>query len=122
PGLIRELAAARTDPVLFEWSYDYVGDLAETVALIWPARPVATDPPTLSEVVEALETAPKAALPGLVAEWLDCADSSTRLALLKLITGGLRVGASGRLAKIALAEIGDVDADGGGGGWSGRGP
>jgi hypothetical protein len=28
PGLIRELAAARTDPVLFAWSYDYVGDLA----------------------------------------------------------------------------------------------
>ncbi len=39
PGLIRELAAARTDPVLFAWSYDYVGDLAETVALMWPAAP-----------------------------------------------------------------------------------
>ena len=38
PGLIRELAATRTDPVLFAWSYDYVGDLAETVALMWPAR------------------------------------------------------------------------------------
>jgi DNA ligase 1 len=111
PGLIRELAAARTDPVLFGWSYDYVGDLAETVALIWPAKPLATDPPTLSEVVETLETAPKAALPGLVAEWLDCADASTRLALLKLITGGLRVGVSSRLAKIALAEIGGVEAD-----------
>ena len=111
PGLIRELAAARTDPVLFDWSYDYVGDLAETVALMWPAKPVAADPPTLSEVVETLETAPKAALPGLVAEWLDCADASTRLALLKLITGGLRVGASSRLAKIALAEIGGVEAD-----------
>jgi DNA ligase-1 len=36
PGLIRELAAARTDPELFAWSYDYVGDLAETVALMWP--------------------------------------------------------------------------------------
>jgi DNA ligase-1 len=111
PGMIRELAASRTDPVLFDWSYDYVGDLAETVALIWPARPVASDPTTLSEVVETLETAPKAALPGLVAAWLDCADASTRLALLKLITGGLRVGASSRLAKIALAEIGDVSAD-----------
>jgi DNA ligase 1 len=111
PGLIRDLAATRTDPVLFGWSYDYVGDLAETVALIWPASPAATDPPTLSEVVETLETAPKAALPGLVAEWLDCADASTRLALLKLITGGLRVGASSRLAKIALAEIGGVTAD-----------
>lgn len=111
PGLIRELAASRTDPVLFDWSYDYVGDLAETVALVWPANPIATAPPNLAEVVETLEAAPKAALPGLVAEWLDCADASTRLALLKLITGGLRVGVSSRLAKIALAEIGGVDAD-----------
>ena len=30
-GLIRELVATRTDPVLFGWSYDFVGDLAETV-------------------------------------------------------------------------------------------
>ncbi len=75
PGLIRELAAARTDPVLFDWSYDYVGDLAETVALIWPAKQADSSPPSLAEVVETLETAPKSALPGLVAEWLDCADA-----------------------------------------------
>ena len=36
PGLIRELVAGRTDPVLFGWSYDFVGDLAETAALMWP--------------------------------------------------------------------------------------
>ncbi len=111
PGLIRELAAARTDPVLFAWSYDYVGDLAETVALMWPAASTNAAPPRLADVVEALETAPKAALPGLVAGWLDACDPSTRFALLKLITGGLRVGVSARLAKIALAEIGGVDAD-----------
>ena len=111
PGLIRELAAARTDPVLFDWSYDYVGDLAETVALMWPANPAQAEPPGLAEVVETLETAPKAALPGIVAAWLDGTDASIRLALLKLITGGLRVGVSGRLAKIALAEIGGVGAD-----------
>ena len=39
PGLIRALIAERTDPVLFALSYDYVGDLSETVALMWPARP-----------------------------------------------------------------------------------
>ena len=111
PALIRELAASRSDPVLFDWSYDYVGDLAETVALIWPASATQAAPPSLAELVETLETASKAALPGLVAGWLDCADASTRLALLKLITGGLRVGASSRLAKIALAEIGGVAAD-----------
>jgi DNA ligase 1 len=111
PNLIRELAASRTDPVLFEWSYDYVGDLAETVALIWPALETQVEPPRLAEVVDTLQSAAKPALPGIVAGWLDSADASTRLALLKLITGGLRVGASARLAKIALAEIGGVSAD-----------
>jgi DNA ligase-1 len=36
PGLIRALIAERTDPTLFALSYDYVGDLSETVALMWP--------------------------------------------------------------------------------------
>jgi DNA ligase-1 len=111
PGLIRELAAARTDPVLFEWSYDYVGDLAETVALMWPSAPTNAAPPRLAEVVEALEGAPKSALPEMVAGWLDASDASVRLALLKLITGALRVGASARLAKTALAELGEVHPD-----------
>ena len=38
PGIIRALIAERTDPVLFGLSYDYVGDLSETVALMWPTR------------------------------------------------------------------------------------
>ncbi len=107
PGLIRDLAAARTDPELFAWSYDYVGDLAETVALMWPSSPTNAPPPGLAEVVATLNTAPKADLPDIVARWLDACDASARLALLKLITGGLRVGASARLAKIALSEIAD---------------
>ena len=38
-GIIRALIAERTDPMLFELSYDYVGDLSETVALMWPVIP-----------------------------------------------------------------------------------
>ena len=30
------LIEARVDPVLFRLSYDFVGDLAETAALLWP--------------------------------------------------------------------------------------
>ncbi len=107
PGLIRALAAARTDPVLFALSYDYVGDLAETVALMWPAAP--TEPAARRGWPRwswRWRPRPKAALPDLVAGWLDACDASVRLALLKLITGGLRVGVSARLAKVALAEIG----------------
>ena len=105
PALIRDLAAARTDPALFGWSYDFVGDLAETVALMWPSNASNRAPPGLPEVVETLNTAAKAELPGIVAGWLDASDASVRFALLKLITGGLRVGVSARLAKVALAEM-----------------
>jgi DNA ligase-1 len=113
PGLIRDLAASRTDPELFAWSYDFVGDLAETVALIWPPATSKGTSPRLSQVVESLATTPKAELPQLVAGWLDASDASVRFALLKLITGGLRVGASARLAKLALAELagGRIAAD-----------
>jgi DNA ligase-1 len=105
PGLIRALAEERTDPVLFAWSYDYVGDLADTVALMWPARPTNRPPPGMTDVIQTLITTPKADLPPIVAAWLDASDASGRYALLKLITGSLRVGASARLAKVALAEL-----------------
>jgi DNA ligase 1 len=105
PALIRGLAEARTDPVLFEWSYDYVGDLADTVALMWPAAPTNAPPPTMTEVIQTLIASPKSDLPGIVAGWLDASNASGRYALLKLITGGLRVGASARLAKVALSEL-----------------
>ena len=107
PAVIRELVARRTDPVLLALSQDYVGDMAETVALIWPEReggPSNAPPPTLSEVVEALELASRAEVPALVEGWLDSLDAGGRLALIKLVTGALRVGVSARLAKTALAE------------------
>ncbi|MFZ1426463.1 MAG: cisplatin damage response ATP-dependent DNA ligase, partial [Geminicoccaceae bacterium] len=104
PGMIRDLMAARTDPVLFGWSYDFVGDLAETAALMWPEPAGEPAWPMLSRVVATLETAPKRELPGIVAGWLDALDATGRWALLKLVTGGLRVGVSARIAKLALAE------------------
>ena len=109
PALVRALVEERVDPALFRWSYDFVGDLAETVALIWPAQPGANRPPSLDEVVTGLRQAGKSEVPGLLAGWLDALDATGRWALLKLITGGLRVGVSARLAKTALAEFGQVD-------------
>ena len=115
PGMIRTLIAERADPVLFELSYDYVGDLSETVALMWPAKPNAVasagTAPKLSEVIEALSTLGKAQLPAQLARWLDTLSETGRWALLKLVTGGLRIGVSARLAKTAAASIGGKDAD-----------
>jgi DNA ligase-1 len=105
PGLIRALAEERTDATLFAWSYDYVGDLAETVALMWPNRQSNAPTPSITEVVELLASTPKSELPYVVTGWLDSSSASVRYALLKLITGSLRVGASARIAKIALAEL-----------------
>ena len=34
--ILGELLGPRVDPVLFDLSRDYVGDTAETIALIWP--------------------------------------------------------------------------------------
>jgi DNA ligase-1 len=191
PGLIRDLIAARTDPTLFAISYDYVGDLSETVALMWPKAqqerslrgyppphpsptggegaevssppvsritseieatastfsdpfrttalsvpsPLVGDgqgggyraigvadehprisklhnnppPPTLTEVVTTLRTLGKTEMPGQLARWLDELDETGRWALLKLVTGALRIGISARLAKTAAAALGEKD-------------
>ncbi len=164
-GLIRALVAERTDPVLFALSYDYVGDLSETVALMWPSPvsertadgnpspswggagvggkrpgerspggtpptslsssqgggeepvPAAVErghnraPLTLPDVVSGLRNAGKTELPRLIASWLDALDETGRWALLKLITGALRIGVSARLAKTAAASLGGIAPD-----------
>ena len=113
PALIRNLIAARTDEVLFGLSYDYVGDLSETVALMWPKAALAAHnhppPPTLTEVVTTLRTLGKTELPKQLERWLDELDETGRWALLKLVTGSLRIGISARLAKTAAAALGDKD-------------
>jgi DNA ligase-1 len=114
PGLIRDLIADRTDPVLFALSYDYVGDLSETVALMWPkaATPLHNNPPppTLAEVVTTLRMLGKTELPKQLSRWLDELDETGRWALLKLVTGAMRIGISARLAKTAAAALGEKDA------------
>ena len=108
---IRALVLERVDAELFGWSYDFVGDLAETAALIWPARPGANRVPDLTEIVEGLSTVGRAQVGRLLEGWLDALDATGRWALLKLMTGGMRVGVSARLAKTAVAALGPVDPD-----------
>jgi DNA ligase-1 len=106
PAMLRALVTARVDEVLFAYSYDYVGDLAETISLIWPATHGANRPPDLREVVERLQAASRSEGPRLVEQWLDALDTTGRWALIKLVAGGMRIGVSARLAKQAIADIG----------------
>jgi DNA ligase-1 len=112
---IRAIAEERVDPVLLYMSRDYVGDMAETVSLLWPAPggEPEMDGGTLSisDAVERLSSAGRATAPQVLAEMLDHLDSSGRFALLKLATGNLRIGVSARLAKQAFADAFGLDVD-----------
>jgi ATP-dependent DNA ligase len=107
--IVAELVEPFVDPVLHRLSRDYVGDSAETVALLWPDCRGGSKPPGVSEIAEALMASTAKDAPALIRGWLDGLDSKGRFALLKLMTGALRVGVSARLAKTALAAYGNVD-------------
>lgn len=112
PAQIRTMIDARVDPVLFRMSRDYVGDTAETVALLWPERPVSGDVDlSLGAIVARLQTLTRADAPDVLADYLDRLDSDARFALLKIASGALRIGVSARLAKTALAQAFDLDVD-----------
>jgi DNA ligase-1 len=102
--VLQDILTPHIDPVLFGLSRDYVGDTAETVALLWRSPPDKGKAPRLSEVVETLKRTSNRELPRVVAGLLDQLDANGRWALFKFLGGALRVGVSARLAKVALAE------------------
>ncbi|RIX32589.1 cisplatin damage response ATP-dependent DNA ligase [Sphingomonas edaphi] len=116
PAAIRALAEERIDPVLLRMSRDYVGDMAETVSLLWPTpegEPPEVDDGTIpiGDAVGRLREASRSDAPAVLARMLDHLDASGRFALLKLATGALRVGISARLAKQALADAFGLDVE-----------
>ncbi|WP_294444482.1 cisplatin damage response ATP-dependent DNA ligase, partial [uncultured Sphingomonas sp.] len=113
PAVIRGLIEERVDPVLYRMSRDFVGDSAETVALLWPApeTPPEEGPLTVSQVVDQLTSLSRSEAPAALARMLDALDADERFALLKMATGSLRVGVSARLAKQALADAFGVDVE-----------
>ncbi|MDY7099415.1 MAG: cisplatin damage response ATP-dependent DNA ligase [Pseudomonadota bacterium] len=120
---IRNLMKDRVDPVLWSLSRDFVGDTAETASLLWPepeggskpvkagSNPAESDLTTLDLVVKRLSGLNRATAPKELPVLLDQLDSSGRYALIKLATGGMRIGVSARLAKTAFAQAFDVSVD-----------
>ena len=113
--VLRALArdAAGLPEWLFDESYDAVGDLAETIALLLP-------PPTQSHdlglavwieqrLLPLRKTAPEALGDTLRAQWEQLAVDE-RLVYFKLMTGGFRVGVSRLQVTQALAAVGGIDA------------
>jgi ATP-dependent DNA ligase len=96
---VRGVAEARLDPTLFALSADHVGDLGETIALLWPARAGANRDPSLSKIAEGLSSLGKSELPKRIESWLDALDANGRWLLIKLVTGGFR-------SPVAPADVG----------------
>lgn len=111
---IREWAAAEAGVPdwLFQESYDAVGDVAETVALLLPAPERSTDLP-LAEWVEKrllpLRAADEEAQRVAMLEAWGAMDRPQRFVWNKLISGGFRVGVSQQLVTRALGRAGGVD-------------
>ena len=116
PAQVRAMAEDRIDPVLLSMSRDYVGDMAETLSLLWPVpgrEPPDLDDGTvrLSDAVDQLQASSRMDAPAVLARMLDHLDVSGRFALIKLATGALRVGISARLAKQAFADAFGLDVE-----------
>ncbi|CDM56807.1 MULTISPECIES: cisplatin damage response ATP-dependent DNA ligase [Rhizobium] len=113
PAMLRELVLERMDDVLFRYSYDYVGDLAETISLVWDnEKDIERSPlaqPRLGEVLTQMNALGRTEVRSFVRDLLDRLDTSGRFAFIKLATGALRIGVSSRLAKQALADLGSRD-------------
>jgi DNA ligase-1 len=93
---------------LFDASYDLVGDLAETIALLLPAGTAAEDRPlhhwverNLLKLREFPEDRQREAV---ISVWRQM-DRLQRFVWNKLITGGFRVGVSQKLVTIALSRV-----------------
>lgn len=110
-GTVRALLASRVDEELFRLSRHFVGDTAETAALLWPDAQGEKRDLSVSEAVDALSATTRADAPATLAALLDRLDADGRYALLKLALGGMRVGVSARLAKQAFAQAFDVPVD-----------
>jgi len=113
--LLREWVADEADLPLWlvEESYDAVGDLAETMALLLPPPSgEGTDAPLHALIRDRLEPlqgaddARKREL--LVTTWRECTEAQ-RLVWNKLITGAFRVGVQRTLVARALGQVAGVD-------------
>jgi DNA ligase-1 len=113
---LREWAAAEAGVPdwLFAESYTLVGDLAETISLLFPEHGTGDDRPLgvwAREVIARLAELPEAERREVLVGAWRALDRVERFVLVKLITGGWRVGVSQRLLTRALAAAFELEPD-----------
>ena len=113
--LLRELtlSVSGLPPWLFEESYQAVGDLAETMALLLP-KSFHTSDESLANWIEnkllPLRGLPPEILTAQLWPLLQQLNQHSQLVCIKLITGSFRVGVSRLLVTRALASVANIDA------------
>lgn len=113
--LLRDLTIALSGlpEWLFEESYQAVGDLAETVALVLPESEHSSNAGLAwwmeHELLPLRGLAPEVLAERLPAQWLQL-DRQSLMVCLKLITGSFRVGVSKLLVTRALAQLAELDS------------
>nr|WP_313406686.1 ATP-dependent DNA ligase [Pseudomonas sp.] len=113
--VLRELATRLSglSDWLFEESYQAVGDLAETIALLLPESQHASEQGLawwLEEQLLPLRGLPPAELAERLPPLWAQLDRQSLMVSLKLLTGAFRVGVSKLLVTRALAGLGQIDA------------
>ena len=113
--LLREnaIAFAGIDDWLFDECYHAVGDLAETIALVLPPPQGTGDVGLalwMTERIAPLRGADPQTVHAALAGFWNELDTRERFLLVKLISGGFRVGVSKLLVTRALGTVADVDS------------
>jgi DNA ligase-1 len=78
---LKVLILEKIDPVLFGYSHDYVGDLAETIAFLWPDA-TGQLPGNLENIIQTLQIHDKLTCLSHIAGWLNAATPVERWALV----------------------------------------
>ena len=107
---LKQIIKSKVDPILFDLSYDYVGDMAETISLLWPFKKK-KKLCTLSYFINFFHENSKLQVEKFLISQLDKASTTERWAIIKLFTGGLRIGVSEKNAKVSLSKFGNVNLD-----------
>ena len=104
---IKNLIKKKIAPELFELSYDYVGDLAETISLLWPKKKKKLIDIELSEFMEdIIFIEDKNEIIERIQRIFDYSSTSQIYTIIKIISGGFRVGVSNGLVKESLVMYG----------------
>ena len=104
---LKKMIKNKTSDELFSYSYDYVGDFAETFSLLWPQKKTKKESISLSYLMDKiLNLNDKKLLIEFLESIFNKVSSNEIYAIIKILTGGLRIGVSDGILKESFTKLG----------------